>query len=79
MIIPMRVRIARVAHRCDGYPRCSGIKPGERYEDWRLPPGRDINTGIRWWKVKVHHPANPAGRRLPTGNTAHDREERTRR
>ena len=61
MIIPTRVRTARVAHRCDGYPRCAGIEPGEQYEDWRLPPGRDVNTGSCWWKVKVHHPASPDG------------------
>lgn len=61
-IIPVRVRRARVAHPCTGaVERCGGIEPGELYEDWRLPPGRDVNTGDRWWKPRVDHPANPEG------------------
>ncbi len=60
-IIPACVRTARVAHRCDGHPHCGGIGPGEQYEDWRLPPGRDVKTGPHWRKLKVHHPADPPG------------------
>ena len=65
-IIPVRVRTARVSHPCSGVgERCGGIKPGEQYEDWRLPPQRDVNTGDYWWVLKVHHPSRPADG--PTG------------
>lgn len=59
-IIPVRIRTARTRHACAGTTdRCGGIQPGDRYEDWRLPPQRDVNTGDQWWKLKVHYPSRP--------------------
>ena len=59
-IIPVRIRTARTRHPCAGIgERCGGIRPGEQYEDWRLPPQRDVNTGDHWWVLKVHFPSRP--------------------
>jgi hypothetical protein len=79
-IIPTQVRTARVAHPCDGYPHCGGIEPGELYEDWRLPPWRDVNSGPYWRKLKVHHPANgtdggPNGCEIAAAYREHARRE----
>ena len=30
------------------------IEPGERYEDWRVPPWRGGNESPRWWRGKRH-------------------------
>lgn len=58
-IIPPVIRTARVARPCDQYPRCpaGGIQPGERYEDLRLPPGREpFEQSTRWIMHKIHYP-----------------------
>jgi hypothetical protein len=48
----MTVRTARKRHRCW---RCSvPIEPGERYEDWRVPPWRAGNESPGWWRGKQH-------------------------
>lgn len=60
VIIPVRIRTARTSHPCAGIGvRCGGIRPGDLYEDWRLPPQRDVNTGDSWWVLKVHAPTRP--------------------
>ena len=59
-IIPVHVRNARGGRLCDGHPRCAGIRPGEQYEDWRLPPQRNADTGDHRWKLTVHAPSRPA-------------------
>ncbi len=48
----MTVRTARKRQWC-GLGR-HWIEPGERYEDWRVPPGRGSNDGPRWWRGKRH-------------------------
>jgi hypothetical protein len=53
-IIPVAVRTARTGHTC---AQCrKPILPGDRYEDHRLPPYRDVNESPRWWPLKVHAP-----------------------
>lgn len=48
----VKERTARKTHRCD---RCRHrIKPGERYVDWRIPPGWDVNSSDHWWCGKTH-------------------------
>lgn|GEM_PF-6783044 len=48
----MTIRTARIRQWC-GLGR-HWIEPGERYEDWRVPPGRGGNEGARWWRGKRH-------------------------
>ena len=48
----MTIRTARTRHWC-GQGR-HWIEPGERYEDWRVPPGRGGNESPRWWRGKRH-------------------------
>jgi hypothetical protein len=46
------IRTARTRHRCELGRHW--IEPGERYEDWRVPPGRADNESLRWWRGKRH-------------------------
>ena len=46
------IRTARTRHWC-GEGR-HWIEPGERYEDWRVPPGRADNESDHWWRGKRH-------------------------
>ena len=48
----LEIRTARTRHWC-GLGR-HDIEPGERYEDWRVPPWRGGNEQPRWWKGKRH-------------------------
>jgi hypothetical protein len=48
----MTIRTARTRHWC-GLGR-HWIEPGERYEDWRVPPWRGGNESDRWWRGKRH-------------------------
>ena len=48
----LTIRTARRRHRCG---RCNvPIEPGERYEDWRVPPWRGGNESDLWWRGKQH-------------------------
>ena len=48
----MTIRAARTRHWCELGRHW--IEPGERYEDWRVPPGRADNESPRWWRGKRH-------------------------
>jgi len=78
-VFPVRIRTARKPQRCDSYPPCPGIEPGERYEDHRLPPG-NIDIGNRHWiRHKIHYPRlpenGPDGCTLAAAYREHQRRE----
>ena len=52
-VIPVKVRTARIQHRCDGWQCATPIYPGDKYEDHRLPPGGEMGYR-KWLRHKVH-------------------------
>jgi hypothetical protein len=48
----LTVRMARKRHWCERGRHW--IEPGERYEDWRVPPWRGGNESPSWWHGKRH-------------------------
>ena len=48
----LTIRTARTSHWCELGRHA--IEPGERYEDWRVPPWRGGNESPRWWRGKRH-------------------------
>lgn len=48
----LTIRTARKRHWCEQGRHW--IEPGERYEDWRVPPWRGGNESPRWWHAQRH-------------------------
>ena len=48
----MEIRTARRQLSCG--ERKHPIEPGERYENWSVPPGAEGNESPRWWHGRRH-------------------------